>query len=408
MVPLTTVQGLATDELKARVGGRALYIWGTGDIGLDVLVSLRRAGIEPGGFLHTAPQGNGSSAHGLPVSAAADVLARGAKVFVVVASTAHRRAAEAACRDAGLRADTDFLNYLAIARPAAVIEIARRQDGVTTSMSAAIFARVLDKVAADQPRLCHVELSWLGDPMLNPELAQIVACCESVVPCTVSTRLADVDRLEAVVAAQPSRFNVLVRGCAQTWDDRAAGIDWPHFLDNLERLKSLARRQGGRTRFLLRHEQTRGEANDVAQGWRRLLADSGIALSMETPYITPYDDLLHRCEGATPAEEVEARQRGLTWNLERALELCRRDRDNPCLSQRVFPIIGASLETGLCHLYERPRLAHDYLAASWTDLLLSRRRTPHCERCQAQGLHRLDLAVLAQRYPAVAPSLFDP
>jgi hypothetical protein len=399
MVPLTTLQGLAPDELRARIGARDLFIWGIGDIGLDVLTSLRRAGIVAKGFLHSAPNGMATTAHEMPVFAAADVLAGGADSFIVLASASHRRAAEAACRKAGLRPDADYLSHIAIARPVAVIEVARRRGEATTVMSARDFARVLDKVCRDQPLLCHVELAWLGDPMLNAELPEIVACCEARVPCTVTTTLDDTALLPAVLAARPSRFNVIVSGSTDSGGQR--------FHARIETLRSLAARQYACTRFLLRYLPRRGEGEDAIRHWQDILAGSTIALSVELPYIAPYDPLLDLCEHPGRPRPIMADIERLTWNLAPALDLCLRDIESPCLSQRVFPVIDTNLRTGLCHLYEGPELAHDYLGAPWASLLERRRETPHCRRCQAQGLHRLDIAVLSQRHPDLAKTLFN-
>ena len=105
---------------------------------------------------------------------------------MVIASLQFRQAAETACRAAGLQKEQDYLTHLAIPRPVAVIEVtegralgghfgcfAARRSG-ERQMSAATFRQVLAKLLTDQPQLCHVELSWLGDPLHNPELADIV------------------------------------------------------------------------------------------------------------------------------------------------------------------------------------------------------------------------------------------
>ena len=53
MVPLTTVQGFAPEALRALLGARPLYLWGSGDVALDVLTSLRRMGFSPCAFFDT-------------------------------------------------------------------------------------------------------------------------------------------------------------------------------------------------------------------------------------------------------------------------------------------------------------------------------------------------------------------
>lgn len=421
MVPLTTIQGLPAEKLRDLIGKRPLYLWGTGDVGLDVLVSLRRSGLEPLGFLHTAPSADAIS-HGLPVLAVDRVLGAasdGVRPFVVIASLQFRQAAEAACRAVGLEKDRDYLTHLAIPRPVAVIEVAEGQNPATGFgcfvtrakperwMTSRTFQQVLAKLLTDQPQLCHVELSWLGDPLRNPELADIVGHCERQVPCTVNTTLQSNDGLEALLAARPSRFNVLAYGYGASYQAQMGCASWALFQQNLERLKAALVRENNPPRVVLRYIRTRGEPTDNVEAWKRMLAGSPITLAVETPYVTPYDHVLDYCERGRPADDAAPAFQRLDWNLDRALALCADDRDQPCLSQRVFPVIGVDLQVGLCHLYEQPTLGVDYLATPWPELLALRHSTAHCSRCQQHGLHRLDLPVLSRRFPDLAPQLFE-
>lgn len=421
MVPLTTVQGLPAEKLRGLIGSRPLYLWGTGDVGLDVLLSLRRAGLAPRGFLHTAPSADAIS-HGLPVLAVDQVLGLtpdGVRPFVVIASLQFRQAAEMACRAAGFEKGSDYLTHLALPRPVAVIEVAEGQapgshfgcfaarPAAGRRMTGSTFRQVLAKLLTDQPQLCHVELSWLGDPLRNPELADIVTHCERHVPSTVNTTLQSTDGLEVLLAARPSRFNVLAYGYGDSYQAQMGDASWPRFQQNLERLQAALVRESNPPRVVLRYIRTRGEPSENIEAWKSMLAGSTITLSVETPYVTPYDPVLDYCERGTPADDAAPAFRRLDWNLDRALVLCVDDRDQPCLSQRVFPVIGVDLQVGLCHLYEQPMLGVDYLATPWPELLALRHSAAHCHRCQQHGLHRLDLPVLTRRFPDLATHLFE-
>jgi hypothetical protein len=178
---------------------------------------------------------------------------------------------------------------------------------------------------------------------------------------------------------------------------------WVVLQQNLERLKAILVRQSNPPRVVLRYIRSRGEAAENVDNWKRMLAGSPITLSVETPYVTPYDPVLDYCAQGKPAAALER----LDWNLDRALALCAADGDQPCLSQRVFPVIGVDLQVGLCHLYEQPALGVDYLATPWPELLALRHAAAHCRNCQQHGLHRLDLPVLTRRFPDLAPQLFE-
>lgn len=401
MIPVTTLQGLEPDELVCRIGGRDVAVWGSGDVAQDVLASLKGAGIAVKALLHTR---GGGLAYGLPVRAAAEALdgpPGAARPFVVIASMQYRLPAEAACLGYGLRKNLDFVDHLAIRRPVGVIEVAGPlRDGVAPLMSFENFRRVLEKMRRDQPQLCHVELAWLGDPLRNPELPEIVSHCERFVPCTVSTALDVSADLAAIAAAAPSRFNVVARGYGEAY-----GSAWNGFLAHLDGLTAAVPAACGKTRFSLKYLRLKGEPEERVARWRERLDGSGIVLAVEAPYPFPYDILLARCAGHGLAADAAAQIGSLPWNLDLACDLARRDREHPCLSQRLFPVVGADLTVGGCHLYDDATLAPAYLDVTWEDLLRLRRGSAQCSHCQEHGLHRLDLPVLARRFPEAADRL---
>ena len=415
MVPLTTLQGLPAEQLRTLIDGRPIYLWGFGDVAQDVLVSLGRSELSASGILHSAPE-VGAHAYGLPVLPASQVLSSPNRPFVVIASLQFRQQAEIACQNAGLRAGQDYLTHLSISRPVAVIEVASgtRSYGCLTpatrpqtSMSASTFKAVLSKVLADQPQLCHVELSWLGDPLSNPEIADIVRHCESRVPCTVSTPLLETEHLEALISARPSRLNIIVQGYGERYSELMDGACWDVFRNNLERLKASLVRATGTPRTTIRYLESRNDAPTLRTDWKELLQGSCIALSIESPYVTPYDPLLAHCNGEEISLGATQAIERLNWRIDPALAACTVDREQPCLSQRIFPVIGTDRTVGLCHLYQKPLLAEDYLAIPWSELLARRHRAAHCVQCQQHGLHRLDLPVLTRRFPQLASQLFE-
>ena len=408
MVPVTTLQGLEPDELVRRIGRRDVVVWGSGDIGLDVLTSLRGAGVSVRALLHTRA---GGEVYGLPVLAAAEVLdcrSGSERPFVVIATAQYRLSAEAACLGSGMCKGSDFVDYLAIRRPVGVVElVGPDRAGSVPTMPFAVFREVFEKMRREQPQLCHVELAWLGDPLGHPELPEIVAYCERFVPCTVSTTLDTPADIAGVVAAAPSRFNVVVYGFGESFGRGRAKCSWKVFQDNLAALKSAIPAARGRTRFTLRYLRTRREPKENIEYWQKLLGDGGIALAVDTPYPFPYDHLLARCERHSVAWHAESLIADLPWNIGLALSLAYTDRDNACLSQRLFPVVGHDLSVGGCHLYEGATLAPNYLENSWEELLRLRRESVQCRRCQIHGLHRLDLPVLSRRFPGEKDKLFS-
>lgn len=401
MVPLTTVQGLSPDALRALFGVRPLYLWGSGDVALDVLVSLRRMGIVPRAFVDNRLRGEQvGEVCGLPCVSADVVL--GAKTdasprpFVVIASADYRLRAASACSDAGLERGRDFIDQLAVPRPVAVVEVSA-PDG--RHMARADFQQLLAKLLSDQPLLCHLELSWLGDPGKHPELASLISYAEQFVPCTVNTTLHSLVDVDGVLAARPSRLNFLVRGHGAAYDPAFGEGTWERAQTVLGALRGVSAPLRPGARIMLRYMRSAEVERGEYAAWQGEVANSVLRLNAEWPYVTPYDAVLAYARDGVPPADEEAQFATLPWSLSVALQLSAHDRELPCLSQRVFPVLAVDGTVSACHLYRNAKLAADYRTCEWATLLTARQTCTPCAVCQTQALHRLDVEVLARRHP---------
>lgn len=401
MVPLRTVQGLDATELASRFGTREVMVWGTGDLAQDVHTSLVKGGFAVAAFLHDRPARG--TFLGRPVLTAGDLLAgfgRPHRPFVILAAAAYRREAEHQCLAAGMRPGCDFLSHLEVSRPQAVVEVA----GHGALMRADRFAATTARLSADLPRLCHIEFALASDPLLNPDLPGMVHLAEAVAPCTIVTRLEGTLPLASLLAAGPSRLDVVVGGVDAGAVPASIPPPGSPFRDRLDELGAALAGAPGATRAQVRLYRRRDDHRDVESGWRSLLRGSGIALSVATPYVMPYDEVLAYCETGAFPPAARAAADALPWDLGRGLALSLADAHLPCLSQRVFPVIRADGSVVSCHLYRGPCLAGDYLDVSWAELLERRHRAEGCRVCQRHGLHRLDLEVLRRRHPGNPPT----
>ncbi len=111
--------------------GRALYIWGTGQVGRDA--RQRLSGRNLRGFIDSAPSRWGTTVDGLSVSSPASVLSGPGRSFVVVASMyEHQIAADLTA--AGWRPGADFAGVAAVA-------------GGTDEDPEAVFSRIFERNA---------------------------------------------------------------------------------------------------------------------------------------------------------------------------------------------------------------------------------------------------------------------
>lgn len=409
MIPLKTQQGMSASELLSTINNRDVYIWGSGPLGQGVLVSLRKYGVIPAGFIDGRQSEVGKTAYGMTVFSV-DETVKNPDAFIVIANIEVRSTAEAVCRRHGRTNPESYLTYLQISRPEAAIDVAGMCSircpscprGNMNSllpegcMSFETYIKVLDKLMSDVPHLINVDLSTWGEPLCNPAIASIIGYTEKRVPCTVSTNLLQTDMIEQVVTANPTRLNITVNGYEQTYEKNMKGASWDCLLNNMLLLKKCLDKRRGETLVRILAFSFEGNAA-AAEKMTALARKLDLQLTFATAYLNPYENYAAYCGSgdiSAMAREEIARS---AWDVDDFLRRAAEDRNGPCLCQRIFPIINWDTSVALCHTYYGPVIAESYLDISWLDLLAVRHRAPQCIACQDKGLHRLDIDVLQRK-----------
>ncbi|MCE5335748.1 MAG: hypothetical protein LLG06_14290 [Desulfobacteraceae bacterium] len=338
----------------------------------------------------------------------------GRPLLDLIASARHREAMESECIGTGLTTTEEYLSYLRISRPEASIDVSgtcsarcpscprgntrnMRRNGC---MSADVYGRVLGKLLDEMPHLMNIEFSAWSEPFLNPELAHIVRMTEERVPCTIHTNLQHAKFLEGVIEAQPSQLVISAGGYEKSYEENHPGAFWQAFLANTELLRNLLRRHRPKTQCTLLYHVYRDNGRRDLDAMCSLAAGLGFQIYATWAYLNPYDKILDLCEGREIGGAAAKVLEKLPWSLEKSLGLSRSEARKPCLCQRIFPIINSDLSVSLCHTYYNPVIAGNFLEIPLSDLVKIRHDQEQCRRCQAYGLHRLDLEVLLRKYPA--------
>lgn len=417
LVPLSTRQGITLQELTGRINHRRLAIWGCGFLGRSLKRCLDRNGLAVAAYCDANLTLQETLLDGVPVLAPDKALhaAKDKNLFLLIASSFHSPTIEQHCLDAGLGKGVDFLGHRSLFRPEAAVSIsapscaaATRSDKASKPgayMSATVYAHVLEKLVREIPELLCVDLSAWGEPLLNPDVAEIIRLTEQRVPCKLATHLRSVERLEQVIQAQPSQLLITVNGVGNAYEALNEGCSWPQFLENLRTLEALISRHQPQTILTLLCHRYKGAPATEQAAFAALCSELGFTSVFDWPYFSSYDALLSVCEGASwdaYDQQILAR---LPWHLEKALACAKGDAHKPCLCQRIFPVIHWDCSVGLCHLYTAPIVARDWMTLTLDDIINLRHAHEHCGRCQSFGLHRLDIDVLL-KHPGQHDILF--
>jgi hypothetical protein len=410
-VPLKTIQGFSLSELRDLIQKRDVYIWGAGFIGRGLRRRLESHGFNVKAFLDINP--DLKTREGLNVYRPADFLPniKNKNAFLIVLVANQSKLVEKQCLESGLEKNRDFILYHQAPRQMSVIEVSgacnyictvcTKEDAHSNSapyMKYQLYKKVLEKLLTECPLLTTVDLSLWCEPLHNPDIAAIIKETEKTVPCRLFTKLQDDNYLEDAVKSSPSQLTVIASGYEDSYNRNCKGASWPLFLSNLKKIKDYKKKYGVETEVSIMYILYTNNLQDFDK-MKELGASLGFKVFSDNSYLSPYDNFMDLCEGKElNAELVDMRNKS-SLDLDKVLELTRRDAGNPCIVQRIFPIINHDLSVSICHLFCKPIVAGNFLELPYDKIIEKRHTFEYCKKCQQYGLQRLDVEILRKRYP---------
>jgi hypothetical protein len=131
---------------------------------------------------------------------------------------------------------------------------------------------------------------------------------------------------------------------------------------------------------------------------KELGSNLGFKVLSDESYLSPYDNFMDLCECKELSPELTDMRNKSSLDLKKILELAKRNAGNPCIVQRIFPIINHDLSVSICHLFCKPAVADNFLKLSYGEIIETRHKFEYCKKCQHYGLHRLDAEILKKYY----------
>jgi hypothetical protein len=299
--------------------------------------------------------------------------------------------------------------YNQIPRQQAVIEISntcnyfctvceKKDRGIPAFMGFDTYKKILYKLLKECPLLINIDLSLWFEPLSNPYVSEIVKETEKYLPCRLNTKLQDVENLEDVIKSAPSELILSCSGYEYSYE-KNQDDSWSLFLLNLHKLQEYIERYRVKTNVSILYILYTNNNTDDFNKIKILGGKLGFTVITDTGYLSPYDNFFDLCEGRELSRQITQKKEILPWNLNRVLEACQQDAVNPCICQRIFPIINFDLSVSLCHLFCKPSVTNNFLDLTYKQILELRHNHVFCKNCQYYGLHRLDVDMLKRKHP---------
>jgi hypothetical protein len=393
------------EEIKKVAESRDIYLWGARQLGFSTLTSLSREGLNAKGFLDSSPDLHGKVVLGRPVLDPKEVLSKPASEnFIVITSGFYAAEISDDCIKSGFLHKRDFIAAEELQAFDYQIDVSGSCNLKCIScprgnfshhakagfMSAETFNKVLDKIIQEDPMVGAVALYNWGEPLLNPQLPEIVEICnKKSINAAISSNLSFKKDFSDTIKAMPTWFRVSTSGYGSSYEITHTGGKWDLFLENMYKLCEWREQYHPKMDVEVFYHIYKDRVDDYRK-MSELCASLNFHLRVRHAALAPLDNIEALIKGKPVTEAVKKTQSLQTLSVSEAMKIARQTKHLPCPYLRCLWITW-DLKIMQCMEWYNPVLTlldTDFLETPLSTIQNARRTSEFCKKCQSEGIHR--------------------
>lgn len=388
------------------IKNKKIYIYGTNVEAIGFLRRFSKLGIKTHGLIDSR-NFEKKTRQNVPIIHPSKLINDGIEIFILVAARdeIYREKAINFCKQLGLEYKISWMVTEDLCRYTPLVDVvgpcnlrciscpkgipgANNHQGM---MSVDIFRRVIDKMTREMPFLNSVHLYNYGEPLLHPNLAEIIniASHEFGISTAISTNLNNGRNLEKVVQANPDVMYISCSGIGKNYEITHTEGKWDIFLNNLNNLNKLIKKYKPETNFQIRYHIYGHNLQEDYEKAKKLFEDMGFLFSPTIAHVYPEKILQNLAYGFPIPETVKKAGELTLYNIEEQIEAARKEKDAPCSIIDMFPSIRWDCSIIHCCSFSNPIIHKNYLDLDLKNIEEIRKNNGFCNLCTSYGMHRM-------------------
>ena len=394
------------DEFKTLANKKRIFSYATNLEGIGFIKLFSQSGLDVGGFIDSRQFKNGEK-RGFKVINPTVFFAENKPEDVIVIVTAkHRQTRKSAieqCKEFGLVqgkslfVTSDLCDYMPTIEISGICNLrciscimgipgANKNSGL---MTAETYRKILTKMRQEIPFLNSVYLYLWGEPLLNPELPEIIRITNELgVACEISTNLCNAKNLEKVIAAQPEILVIPTSGVGDNFELTRTGGKWNVFKKNLYDLRAMLDKYNAETVVRMHYHLYKHNMGQDYTEMEALANELGFLFVPILAQIFPDYVVKSEIYGKPIPEKMLRASEMLHFPIAEQLENARRNKTKNCFMIKAFPVVRWNTSVIQCCNLSFPSVSTSYLDNSFETLLQAREDNKFCDVCVEHGLHR--------------------
>lgn len=403
---MKTSPPITPEAFNALIENRKIYIFGANVEGIGLLKLFLRKGLNVIGFIDSRifP---GDAKRGMPVISPEDFLVSEDKenVFIIVA-TKHRETRRGAiefCKRFGLGRGSTFLTTTDLCEYLPTIEVAgscnlrciscdmglpgaNRNKGL---MSIETFRKVIEKMTREIPFMNSVCLFLWGEPLIHPDLPEIVrTASEFGLATEISTNLNNSRHLERLIEAGPDVIVIPCSGIGENYEMTHTAGNWEIFRENLIKLKEYIDKYQTDVMVRIYYHLYKHNLGRDYEEVEALAKELGFQFAPILANIFPGKILRHVVHDEPIPDEMLRASELAIFKINDQIEYAKSVKHKPCPAMKAFPTVRWDTTVMQCCNLTDPSVGTNYLDMPLTELVKIRDGNGFCETCQEHGMHR--------------------
>jgi MoaA/NifB/PqqE/SkfB family radical SAM enzyme len=272
-------------------------------------------------------------------------------------------------------------------------------------MSVAMFDAIMDKIARETPNVPYIGLFSWTEPLLHPELSQIVANVKQHgFACYLSSNLNRIDRLEEVIAAKPDRFRISLSGFTQEiYEQTHRGGNIETVKANMHRLREILDEQGSEMPVFVSYLRYRHNMGRELEAMRALVEKLRFNWEPVWAYLMPVEKNLDYYEGRIADADKKVIEL-LAVSPDEHKQLRKDSAPCDCRLRSDEMSINADGSVALCcgTFDKKYTISPSFLDTSFEQLQKLKYSHSLCEACMSHEMHKTAIMTEPDRMEAIA------
>jgi MoaA/NifB/PqqE/SkfB family radical SAM enzyme len=231
--------------------------------------------------------------------------------------------------------------------------------------------------------------NW-GEPLLNPELPDIIEICNSKgINAAISSNLSFKKDFADTIKAKPTWFRVSTSGYGPSYEVTHTGGKWDLLLENMYKLRNLREQYHPEMIVDVFYHIYKDRSEDYKK-MAELCAKLNFTLRVRHAALAPLDNIESIIKGRQVNDAIKKTQSLQMLSVNEAMEIARRNKDLPCPYLRCLWITW-DLKIMQCMEWYNPSLVlteSNFLDTPIQTIQNARASSDFCKTCRSEGIHR--------------------